>query len=594
MAKKSIIKDIVSIGKYFKQKAQKAPSTYASGGAKGIAKAAGKEVGGLAKRAGKEFLRAFLSANFGMKDKKGKLGLAGKALQAGIKKEGTATDSVPMPTMESPTTVSRVSNPTIATISNQLDTLVETANRIGLAIKNQQDALNDQMAQAKRVAREEQIESTVGAAVPESVQGNTSDSLSPLGDIISSLEDKINDLIDVIDDKIDDGGGGGLSGFFGGKGKKPRLTRAQVTTNKAGQSIWKAGTIDPATGKKIGGQFIKRETLESLSKPSLLSRAFSATKTGLVGGATRIAASAPVSAIASTRLAQLIGGGVKAAGSSVASRVMDKSALAVAVKKVAGPLIEKGLGKTVLKSIPIIGAGIGILSAASRLVQGDVIGAGLDLTSGLGGPLTAIPAFIASLARDSYSGVYGIQPEDDPEFGSRMSALKEVLEDIVKSYLGQSIKPKTPPTAMQVAEVETPKPLTPQQDGAKEPKAPPTSGAAAPTMAESGSSGSSAPAPVEQATSGAAAQVTPSASTGEKIAPKPVEIEQSAAEFIQSQELAVADEWSAYGFDPNLGRFMPQNASTYRGGAQGIGRIPDPIYRATNLEPLKKTLYFNY
>ena len=56
----------------------------------------------------------------------------------------------------------------------------------------------------------------------------------------------------------------------------------------------------------------------------------------------------------------------------------------------------------------------------------------------------------------------------------------------------------------------------------------------------------------------------------------------------------MANEWEKFGFDVDRQMFMPQTKATPRGGADGIGAIPDPVYRADNIENIKKIIYFNY
>ena len=62
---------------------------------------------------------------------------------------------------------------------------------------------------------------------------------------------------------------------------------------------------------------------------------------------------------------------------------MAPKVLAKTVGKAATKVIAKTAGKSLLKKIPLIGAGVGALFAAQRAMQGDFLGAGLELVSGI-------------------------------------------------------------------------------------------------------------------------------------------------------------------------------------------------------------------
>jgi hypothetical protein len=65
-------------------------------------------------------------------------------------------------------------------------------------------------------------------------------------------------------------------------------------------------------------------------------------------------------------------------------------------------LFSKGM----LKSIPVAGAVVGVAFGIQRLIKGDVPGAGIELVSGIGSLLTAIPATAYQAARDLYGEYY--------------------------------------------------------------------------------------------------------------------------------------------------------------------------------------------
>lgn len=81
---------------------------------------------------------------------------------------------------------------------------------------------------------------------------------------------------------------------------------------------------------------------------------------------------------------------------------MSEQQLAASLAKRLPELALKGA----LKSIPYAGAVIGVAFAINSLIQGDVLGAGLELAGGLGSVATAIPATSYQAAREMYSDYY--------------------------------------------------------------------------------------------------------------------------------------------------------------------------------------------
>ena len=89
---------------------------------------------------------------------------------------------------------------------------------------------------------------------------------------------------------------------------------------------------------------------------------------------------------------------------------MADAALTDLLKKSMPVLFSKGL----LKSIPVAGAVIGVAFGIQRLLKGDVPGAGIELVSGIGSLLTAIPATAYQAARDLYGEYYTHADSGDP------------------------------------------------------------------------------------------------------------------------------------------------------------------------------------
>lgn len=90
-----------------------------------------------------------------------------------------------------------------------------------------------------------------------------------------------------------------------------------------------------------------------------------------------------------------------------------------------------------IKSIPILGAAVGVGFAIERLVRGDPVGAGLEAVGSLGSAITAIPATALQEARDLYIEFYGVYPEQDtaPDKEQRWKDLYEAVQDAIREEL---------------------------------------------------------------------------------------------------------------------------------------------------------------
>lgn len=527
----------------------------------------GKTIGGLgrglASTAG-SMLHGFVSGFFNVdlsSGKKSKLGMFGKALGAGV--SGSAVSSAPLPTMEQPTRVSNKSNPSLATITSQLEDLIKTANKIGVYTKEQQAALLNQINQTKRSAKEQQLENKT-SSVPELPQITDSNSLGPLDQSVDVLITKI----DALSDTVTGLSSGGLG--FGGTSLSP---------------------LDLLGGKD--NKPIPSKGAAKASTPSWLSKATAA----ISSGASSLRKAAPVAiGAASSKVAGLMSAGfgaTKRAGGSIKA----------AARRAAGPIISKALGRTVLKSIPLVGTGIGVGLAVNSLMRGDVVGAGIELASGVAGPLTAVPALAASVTRDTYASVYGIQPEQDPNFKQRYGELKGSVDEMIKEQLTGAVKPKPIPTDREIGETETPSKPPPAAPTRQPPAIPPVTspagamgGSPASTAApETIGAGSTGTAATPSTSSGSAAQsMTPSPTSGSALSTTAMEQKTSmmSGATLTAQQLPVADINQSFGFDPNVGMFTQQTGNTTRGAAQGIGNIPSPVYSADGLQGLMRTLFF--
>jgi len=261
--------------------------------------------------------------------------------------------------------------------------------------------------------------------------------LKKLGNIFGKKDGK-ESPDDKEENKPEAGSGGG--GFFdkirkrlfggGTKQRGPAGLAAEIVKDTAGKSRYAKGAVD-ASGKKIGGQFVKAaaEGAENVAeaaakKPNVLSKLF--------GGGTAAAEGVEQAAKKPNVLSKLFGGGAKAA----------EKAGAKAGAKTGAKILGKGLLKSALKKIPGVGLIAGGAFAAGRALKGDFAGAGLELASGAVGTIPGIGT-AASIGIDAAlaakdMGAFGGAPPGSPAEASQGAPAVPV-------------KPKTPSKFASVA-----------------------------------------------------------------------------------------------------------------------------------------------
>lgn len=145
----------------------------------------------------------------------------------------------------------------------------------------------------------------------------------------------------------------------------------------------------------------------------------------------------------------VVGGGV-AAGVSIAAHLADQRIRQQLTRHVSGRISER-----VLTKIPVAGLLVSLFFAGQRAYAGDWVGAGLEVaagTAGALGPLTfgigtgvALGIDAASLARDAYSVVYGVNIEDDPQRTERLRALTVAVGEVIAEMMANRPRPTAPP-----------------------------------------------------------------------------------------------------------------------------------------------------
>lgn len=611
------------------------------------------------KRALRTGLRAALD-NYGLNTDgiaKNKGSTAGALLRYSGYKGGDDKD-ITLPPLSQPERVTGESDPTLSTLNKQFDKLIDVTTKLGVTTKKQQDDLVKQIRASEVKTRESKIEPP---AIPEPAEGSGegigpgSDAADRLLAAMGILREELEDAVRAEQDRrataenafYDYFGLEGVKKDRAAKRARPQLNEGfKQTVDKNGRTIYRdaAGrattaekalknfdTVDPS---RLGQSTARARQAERLLTPkaSLTSRTLS----GVKGLASRVVGGAKTLGTGAVGLAKAAPAAALAGGGSIATKIAEKmkigrqsaagvvgatagklspSAVKQTIAKIAKPLVIKNLAKTGLKSIPVVGAIAGGLFAVNRLLKGDVVGAGLEAVSGLGGPLTAIPALVLSLARDVYQGVYGQFPETDPLVGERMGEVKKGVEAVARAALASKVKKKQAATA-------TPRPASTQKLSDSIPGRAPTSDvqqAAERTGAPSVSSiprasrspstgGGSTPTPPEPASSGGGSEPSPSSSSPEtsEVPPppavqapitgiqpgavKPVEppmTKSGAAIESASGEASAATRVAG---DTGSSVPMPSTLPTTRANAKGMGDVPDPSYMGVG--DLVKSLYF--
>lgn len=571
-----------------------------------------------------------------------KLGLFDKPLS---EKKKDSSSSIDLPSLMSPEKVGNETAPDISSIVKQLNSLLKTANKLGVLSKEQQDIITQQIKSAKRVAKEQSVESGVSseaAALAGGAGGIDGGSITPLNDAVQQLADSLSKLTDIVKEKVDEqeeeeperGFIQRLAEEYGlgdwNKERKEKLANRRPTLNEGVKAErTKSGKI---RYRNASGQFIKEADAIATKKVGAVGRGINAVKSGVgkvLNPIQAVASKAAKGTVAraSNNTSKIINAMRGTVTKSVAKGAAAKVASKEAIQRLAKPLLAKSIGKTALKSIPILGAVAGIGFAAKRLVEGDVVGAGLEAASGLAGPLTAVPALALSVSRDIYSNLYGMQPEEDPDFASRMGVVLGAVKALAANMLGSSVEPKDKPTskeAGQSAQASMPKiPAIPPQaekkagpsgaslggggggmgtGGESASSSIPSDGAKpADSSAPSGGSGSSMPTPstkmdadktsakpaasvAEQTPISMPAAASPTATPEQPITKTGQSIAQAS---VENNSLASSSAQTVF---PGTSIPRPSTTPTSKNGARGMGNVPDPTYYGAGIIPAQ--LYF--
>jgi len=218
--------------------------------------------------------------------------------------------------------------------------------------------------------------------------------------------------------------------FLGGekRDRNPKRSPTRTSRRNPKGNILKRGAANVARvvgGMAVGAATAGKAVLES-GKAAV----------GAIGAAAK---GIPTKAVELAETAKGSVSKVAGAAKTGAAKVVKSEALKDTGKLISES-IAKRLPKAALKaagkSIPGIGALIGLGAAAVSLAEGDKVAAGLEAVSGLGSAATAIPATAALVAKEVYEDVYGIKPEEDPEAGTRLTEVKNQVWEEMKKLTG--------------------------------------------------------------------------------------------------------------------------------------------------------------
>lgn len=237
-----------------------------------------------------------------------------------------------------------------------------------------------------------------------------------------------------------EGGGGLINTLFdllpGGKIKNILTSGKNILT--AGKNIFRGGKNLLGGARNIMSRGLGAGKTLTSRLSGLVGRGAGLTTLGLGGAATASVAGEATEAVAKNA-AKTLGTETAEAVAKKGVKGLAKGAALKGIKGVVGGLIKKKvpatIGKMAAKGIPGLGLIIGGGFALSRLMKGDVVGAGLEMASSAGGWLTSIPLTIISMTRDIYTEAFGTPPETDPESGERLEEVKSGVTEAVDEEL---------------------------------------------------------------------------------------------------------------------------------------------------------------
>jgi hypothetical protein len=188
---------------------------------------------------------------------------------------------------------------------------------------------------------------------------------------------------------------------------------------------------------------------------------------GLFGKGARVAGEQVAKKGAEKIVAKEAGKVAAEQGAKQVAKIAGKEAVEAAVKKT---VVKKGLG-SVLKKIPLLGAGVGLLFGVNRAIAGDMTGAAIEAASGLSGTLpgagtvASIGLDITNAARDVYKELYDVYPYSEKDDPTLRQQRLDAIYDELKMLMGPDSSKKENNTVPNQPTTEPPKATTPVSKG---------------------------------------------------------------------------------------------------------------------------------
>lgn len=552
-------------------------------------------IGGLGRVAAKIGVKSGLKAagafaavrilkNLGIANDAGRKSAIGRAYRRAdlIRSKMDANRAVAiLPSKKSPERSNVVSKPSISTMNEQLSELMKVVTSINRLMESQQELVRNKEQQSARIAVEGQLEAGADQGVDAIPEPPESLEIKPLQESMALLVKALDEAIDKLEKLGDpeDDNRGGFWDFFKRRAKRNMGLDPNEKLRK---------------GRKYTG-FTADKRLTDLTDAEVATLE----KRGISGKGIAYydKAGKPLSkkAIeAELRAANASRGIFRRAGRRVAQAVdVTEAGIKRAVTKIIGQNAPKLIGKSVAGAGLIFGAWDMINHAA----KGDWVGVGLDAAAiggstaqltGVGaapGAALAITASLTSILRDSYADIFGVPPEQDPQYRQRFNMAMSFASAAVGDMLGMNAqqekkaqvsqqRPAAPPQVRPPAARPAAQPaISAGTPASRSPPASvsPSSATATPRTSGGGASSGSSPepapinAPPPSVASSADQLVPPPANVGDAISTA-----QMQAEMYTGQTPPPAN--------PSV-TIRPANVPTSRNGFEGTGNVHDPIYR---------------
>lgn len=502
---------------------------------------------------------------------KGKLGLFTGPIG------GSVSDSGSIPQLEIPEKEANKSNPSLSTVVDQLESLIKSANKLGTITKKQEKALLDRIKETQRVDRESLIESSKSDATALEPDGVSPQALAPLETSIEQLTNKLDELDSTLTDKLKEQNTGSsfVSSIMDQLGLGNEYDQ-RVRRRSASAARFKS----PENQRRT--RIEERNLRASKFDPELLKSKKGKTLTGdaLTQRMNKLDREANVSGI--SRLFSF----------RKSSQTPDVRS---SLSRTAGPLLSRIFGQPSIAKLTIVSAIAGLTSAfaLNKLVGGDPIAAGLEPSSGLAGAFAVMPALTASIVKDSYFSVYGMQPEDDPDAPQRILELKAATETLIKDRLKTQLEVRKKPSSDEIDRAlipETP-PLVADSNPKPESKPPIAQPPVAPPISPSPSSSQSETTRSKETsgtTSGALSsnqsqpELQPSLDlTGSQLIEETKKLDQ--IDSNDSEQILIPADTSVP---------IQATTATTRPGVAGMGDVRSPYYDVNQMGSIPDQVYY--